>query len=65
MEEVESVAEAASNELRLEVRLEAVLSAVSRVLISVYCVVVVAANWLRAVPLFVTAAERFSKGPSK
>ena len=53
-----SVAAAVAYELGLEVRLEAVLSAASRYLISVYCVVVVEANWLRPEPLFVAAAER-------
>ena len=60
----ESVAVAVAYELGLEVRLEAVLRAASRALISVYCVVVVAVNWLRAAPLFVAEAARLSKCPS-
>ena len=63
---VESLAAAAeaANDIGMEVRLEAVLSAASRYLISVYCIVVVAANWLRAVPLFLAAEARLSKWPS-
>ena len=60
IEVVESVVVAASYELNPE----AVLSAVRRDFISPYCVVVVAANWSRAAPLFVAAAERLSKWPS-
>ena len=45
---LESVTVAVAYELRLEMRLEAVLSAASRALISVYCVFVVASNRLRA-----------------
>ena len=63
-EGVELVAAAVAYELGLEVRLEAVLSAASRFFISVYCVVVVAANWSRAAPLFLAATERLSKCPS-
>ena len=59
IEGVESV-----DELRLEVRLEVFLSAARRNLIFVYCVVVVAANWLRDALLFVLAASRLSKWPS-
>ena len=59
IEGVESV-----DELRLEVRLEVFLSAARRNLISVYCVVVVAANWLRNALLFVLASSRLSKWPS-
>ena len=61
----ESVAAAAAAEaavaydIRLEVGLEEVLSAASRALVFVYCVVVVADKWSRAVPLFVAAAARF------
>ena len=55
---IEGVESVAPYELGLEVRLEAVLSAESRDLISMYCVVVVAANWPRAVPLCVAAAAR-------
>ena len=47
IEGVESV-----DELRLELRLEVILSAARRNLMSVYFVVVVAANWSRAAPLF-------------
>ena len=47
-----------------ELEMEAVLSVVRRAFISAHCVVVVAANWLRAAPLFVAAAERLSKWPS-
>ena len=61
---MESVVEAVEYEIRLEVRLEAVLSAASRALISVYCVVAVAANWSRSVPLFMSAAARLSECPS-
>ena len=61
IEGVESVATSVAYELGLEVRLEAVLSAASRDLIYVYCVVVVAANWSRAMLIFVTAAARLSK----
>ena len=64
IEGVELVAAAAAYELGIEARLEAVLSAVSSVLIYEYCVVVVAANWSRAAPLFVAAAARLSKWPS-
>ena len=46
---MESVAAAAVYELDIE----AVLSAVRKDFISAYCVVVVAANWLRVAPLFV------------
>ena len=60
----ESVAAAVAYELGMEVKLEAVLSAASRALISVYCVGVVTANWSRAAPLFVAAAARLSKCPS-
>ena len=52
IEGVESVAEAAAYELELE----AVLSVVRRDFISVFCVVVVVANWSRSAPLFVAAA---------
>ena len=55
---VESVATAAVYELRMQVRLEAVLSAVSRDLISDNCVVVVEANWSRATSLFLVAIAR-------
>ena len=56
---------AVAYELNMEVRLEAVSIAASRDFISEYCVVVVAANWSRAVPLFVAAAARLSKCPLK
>ena len=62
---MDSVAAAAANEIGLGVRLEAVSGAASRALISVYRVVVVAANWSRVAPLFVAAAARLSKWPSK
>ena len=42
---VESVADEVAYELNLEARLEAVFSVASRALISMYCVVVVKANW--------------------
>ena len=58
---MESVAATAAYELKPE----AFLSAVRREFISAYCVFVVAANWLWAAPLFVAAAERLSKWPSK
>ena len=57
---VESVAAAAAYELGLEARLETVLNSASRALIYEYCVVVVVANWLMAVPLFVVAVARLS-----
>ena len=57
---VKSVAASAVYELKLEV----VLRVVRRAFIYVYCVVVVASNWLRAAPLFVVAAARLSKWPS-
>ena len=53
-----------AHEIGLEVRLEAVLSVTSRDLISVHYVVVVAANGLRAAPLFVAAVARLLKCPS-
>ena len=56
---VESVAAAAAYNLDLE----AVLSVARRDFISVYCVVVVAANWLGEVPLFVAAEARLLKWP--
>ena len=55
---IEGVESVAAYELGLEVQLEAVLSAESRDLISMYCVVAVAANWTRAAPLFVAAVAR-------
>ena len=64
IEGVESVAAAAVYEIGPEARLEDVLSAASRALIYEYCIVVLAANWSRAVPLFVAAAARLSKWPS-
>ena len=54
---VESVAVAAAYKLERE----AFLSVVKRGFIYSYCIVVVAANWLRAAPLFVAAAARLSK----
>ena len=56
-EGVESVALAAA----YEIGLEAVLSAVRRALISVYCVAVVTANWSRTAPLLVVATARLSE----
>ena len=63
IEGVESVEAAEAYEIRLEARLEAVLSAVSKALIHEYCVVVVAAKWSRAALLFVAATARLSKWP--
>ena len=57
---VDSVAASAAYELKLEV----VLRVVRRDFIYAYCVVVVAANWLRAAPLFVVVAARLSEWPS-
>ena len=59
IEGVESVAVAEAYELEPEV----VLSEVRRYFISAYCVVVVAANCLRAASLFVAAASRLLKWP--
>ena len=59
IEGVESVAVAAAYELDPE----AVLSALRRDFISADCVVVVAANWLRAVPLYMVAVARLSNWP--
>ena len=61
---MDSVAVAVAYEIRIEVRLEKVLRAASRALIYVYCVVVVATNWLRAAPMFVVVVARLSKCPS-
>ena len=57
---MESVGDTAAYELGLEARLEAVLSAASRALISEYCIFVVEANWSRVAPLFVVAVARLS-----
>ena len=54
------MAAAAAYELGLEARLETVLNSASRALIYEYCFVVVVANWLMAVPLFVVAVARLS-----
>ena len=62
---MESLVSAVAYEIGLGVRLETVLSAASRALISVYCVVVVVDNWLRSAPLFVAALASLSKCPSK
>ena len=64
IEGVESVVAAVEYELGLEVRLVAVLSAANRDLVSLYYVVVVAANWSRSTPLFVASASRLPKCPS-
>ena len=61
IEGVESVAVAAAYKLERE----AFLSVVKRDFIYSYCIVVVAANWLRAAQLFVAAAARLSKWSSK
>ena len=65
IEGAESVVAVAENEIGLEVRLETVLSAASRDLIYVYCIVVVAANWSRDKPTFVAAAAMLLKWSSK
>ena len=56
---MDSVAVAVAYELKPEM----VLSTVRRYFISAYCSVVVAANWSRAAPMFVAAAEMLSKWP--
>ena len=61
IEGVDSVVVAAAYELSFEAHLEAVLSAMSRALISEYCVVVVAANWSKYTLMFVAVPARLSK----